>query len=99
MDNEFKETQQVVIPDDNEVKTDYKAFIPLIVAIVGMLSTFATSVLGWEPFPFTSEQVGQSSALLITVIGAVWGWFRNNNVTKYGQKREAVANQAIPKKK
>lgn len=99
MEKEFKETQQVVVPEDNEVRTDYKAFIPLIVAVVGMLSTFATSVLGWEPFPYTGEEVAQTASLVITVVGAVWGWFRNNNVTKYGQKREAVANQAIPKKK
>lgn len=99
MENEFKETQQVVVPEDNEVKTDYMSFVPLIVTLVAMLGTFSTTVLGWEPFPFTNDEVAQTATLVITVVGAVWGWFRNNNVTKHGQKREAVANQVIPKKK
>lgn len=88
----------VVVPKDTEVKADFKAFIPLIVAVFGMFSTFATSVLGWEPFPFTGEEVGQTASFVITTAGIIWSWFRNNNVTKVGLKREAVANQVVNKK-
>ncbi|AID17526.1 holin [Listeria phage LMTA-57] len=33
-----------------------------------------------------------------TVIATVWSWYRNNNVTKKGLKRENIANQVLPKK-
>lgn len=89
----------IVVPDEHEVKVDPMSFVPLIVALVGMISTFCTTVLGWEPLPYSNEEIGQGISMVITVIGTVWSWFRNNNVTKKGLKREAVANQAVPKEK
>lgn len=88
----------ILVPEKNEVKINPKAFAPLIIALVGLIGTFCTSVLGWEPLPFTGEEVAEFISYGVTAVGMIWSWFRNNNVTKKGLQREAVAEQAVPKK-
>ena len=93
------EDQKVVqVPSKDHVRPNAMAFVPLVVALIGLIGTFATAVLDWEAFPFTSQEVEQIATFAITVIGTLWAWFRNNNVTKTGIQRESVADQAVPKK-
>lgn len=97
--NEFDETKVVLVPEENQFKTNYVAFTPLVVSIVGFISVFCTTVLGWKPFPFTGEEVAQSLSFLLTGIGTVWSWWKNNDATKKAQQRTAVADQVAPKEK
>lgn len=99
MQEERLQDQKVVtVPKDNEVKTSAKSYIALIIPIVGLISTFCTTILGWEPFPFTDVEIAEILSYVVTVVGTIWAWYRNNNVTKTAQKREAVSDQVIPKK-
>lgn len=93
-----KHEQVVEVPKSAELKRDPMSFVPLIVALITLINTFAVTTLGWEPLPYTSEQVNIGVSIAVQVVVTVWAWFRNNNVTKHGLKREAVANQAVPKK-
>lgn len=96
---QFVQEEKIVkVPKPDHVKPQLMAFVPLIVALVSLISTFLTTVKGWEVLPFTSQEVEQFVSLIITVISTIWAWFRNNNVTKQGIMRESVADQAVPKK-
>lgn len=89
--------ETVVVPDDAELpKVDIKAFAPLIVTLITFIGTFCVTVLGWEPLPYSSEDINYGVVITLQVASTVWAWFRNNNVTKHGRRRQAVADQVVP---
>lgn len=91
------EEKVVAIPDQSQLKADIMSYVPLVITLIGLITSFGTQIFGWDAFPFEAAEIEQGIYLLVTVIGAVWSWFRNNNVTKQGLARESVANQALPK--
>lgn len=96
---EFVQEEKLVkVPQPEHVKRQLMSFVPLIVALVSLIGTYTTTVMGWEVLPFTSQEVEQFLTLLATVVSTIWAWYRNNNVTKEGIMRESVADQAVPKK-
>lgn len=56
------------------------ALIRLVVlAILIINQTLVT--LGYEPLPFSDEQIYEAISILALVIGSLWVWWKNNNVT------------------
>lgn len=91
--------QEVYVPEDEHVaKPNFMAYVPLVTAIISLFANFCVTVLGWEPLPYSSEEVNIGVATTLQVLATLWAWWKNNNVTKESRKREAVANQVIPRK-
>ncbi|AAY52925.1 holin [Listeria phage LMTA-94] len=89
--------EEVVVPSDDEVKAKFMSYVPLFVTLILFLNTLLAS-LGWEPLAVSQDQLYLIGSSVATVIATVWSWYRNNNVTKKGLKRENIANQVLPKK-
>lgn len=56
--------------------------IRTIVLFIALLNQIL-AVMGKEAFPITEDQVYQSVTLVITIIAAVWAWWRNNSFTRH----------------
>ena len=64
------------------------AIIRLVVlAVLIVNQTMIT--LGYEPLPFSDEQIYEAVSILALVLGSLWVWWKNNNLTD-----EALAGQA-----
>lgn len=59
----------------------------VILAILIINQTLIT--LGYEPLPFSDEQIYEAVSVLALVLGSLWAWWKNNNVTDV-----AMAGQA-----
>lgn len=59
----------------------------VILAILIINQTLIT--LGYEPLPFSDEQIYEAVSILALVLGSLWAWWKNNNVTDV-----AIAGQA-----
>lgn len=57
-----------------------KSIVILVVSLFSGVNALLT-LLGWNPLPFTNEEVAQGTAILIWIVATVWAWWRNNNVT------------------
>ena len=89
---------KVVIPDTHEVKVDAKSIASITIALVALFNALAPS-FGWDIFPFSDEQISVGIFAIIGVGSTIWAWFRNNAVTSYGMKKQAIGNQALGDRK
>lgn len=60
------------------------AGIRLALPLIGIFNMWLVSK-GYNPIPFSEEEVGQAIVAVATVITAVWAWWKNNNITKQAQ--------------
>lgn len=77
-----------------------KAVVTILVTLFS-LANAGLSLAGFNPLPFTDEQVSATLFAVIGVIGTVYGWWKNQNITSAslaGQqlvdalKKEGVVN-------
>lgn len=77
-----------------------KAIVTILVTLFS-LANAGLSLAGFNPLPFTDEQVSATLFAVIGVIGTVYGWWKNQNITSAslaGQqlvdalKKEGVVN-------
>ncbi|WP_368653780.1 phage holin [Ornithinibacillus sp. 4-3] len=59
-----------------------KQAITRLVVLVILLINQALITLGWNPLPFSEEQVYEAISSVAMVVVAIWTWWKNNNVTK-----------------
>lgn len=59
----------------------------IVLAVLIVNQTLVT--LGYEPLPFSDEQIYEAVSILALVLGSLWVWWKNNNVTDV-----ALAGQA-----
>lgn len=64
--------------------------VVLIVALINQL----LAAFGYSPLPFEGEEVEQAVSSVITVVAALWAWFKNNYVTEKGKKQKEVLRRA-----
>lgn len=100
----YGRTEVVEVPTDAEVRPEtlreqVKPFIPLITMLVGMLLSFITDTLGYEELPYTSTQIVEGIGLILSVVGGLWSWYKNNDVSTEARKRTNISEQVIPKRK
>lgn len=93
-----QDTVVVTVPADKEVHTKLSTFVPIIVTLIGFLNTLGVSSGWWSALPFTTEEVTVALSGLVTVVGTIYSWWKDNDVTKTALKRTEVAKQAVPKK-
>lgn len=77
-----------------------KAIVTILVTLFS-LANAGLSLAGFNPLPFTDEQVSATLFAVIGVIGTIYGWWKNQNITSAslaGQqlvdalKKEGVVN-------
>lgn len=61
------------------------ALLRLIVPLYGLLNLFLIS-RGFNPLPFSEEEVATVFSGVVTFIGIVWAWWKNNTITKKAQE-------------
>ena len=77
-----------------------KAVVTILVTLFS-LANAGLSLAGFNPLPFTDEQVSATMFAVVGVIGTIYGWWKNQNITSAslaGQqlvdalKKEGVVN-------
>ena len=57
-----------------------KAVVTILVTLFSLVNA-GLSLAGFNPLPFTNEQVSATLFAVIGVIGTVYGWWKNQNIT------------------
>ena len=68
------------------------AFARLIVPFYALVNAFLLSV-GYNPMPFSDEEVTAAVNTVIGAIGMLHIWWKNNNVTKEAQEAQLLYDQ------
>ena len=77
-----------------------KAVVTILVTLFSLVNA-GLSLAGFNPLPFTDEQVSATLFAVVGVIGTIYGWWKNQNITSAslaGQqlvdalKKEGVVN-------
>lgn len=71
------------------VKNNKQSAIVRLVALVILMLNQALVTLGYNPLPFSDEQIYEAISIIAVVVVAIWNWWKNNNVTDV-----ALAGQA-----
>jgi SPP1 family holin len=69
-----------------------KAIIRLLVALVPVLNIVLTA-LGKSPLPFTQEEVNAGLSSVVAVLGLIWAWWKNNNITLEAQTGQKIIDK------
>ena len=56
----------------------------LAVSLINQIMT----LLGWNPLPFSDEELYQGLSALATVISTLWAWWKNNSFTQSALKAD-----------
>lgn len=57
-----------------------KAVVTILVTLFS-LANAGLSLAGFNPLPFTNEQVSTTLFAVVGVIGTIYGWWKNQNIT------------------
>lgn len=57
-----------------------KAVVTILVTLFSLVNA-GLSLAGFNPLPFTDEQVSATLFAVVGVIGTVYGWWKNQNIT------------------
>lgn len=75
-----------------------QAIVRLVVLIIALINQTLT-LAGYNPLPFSDEQVYEGVSVVATVAIALWAWWKNNSVTKEAQEADAILNELKTKGK
>ena len=65
-----------------------KQAITRLVVLAILLINQVLITIGWNPLPFSEEQIFEAVSSVATVAMAIYAWWKNNNVTKHAQKAQ-----------
>ena len=71
------------------VKNNKQSAIVRLVVLVILIVNQTLITLGYEPLPFSDEQIYEAVSIVALVVATLYSWWMNNNVTE-----EALAGQA-----
>lgn len=63
------------------VKNNKSNAIVRLVVLVILIINQALITFGYEPLPFSDEQIYETVSIVALVLGSLWVWWKNNNVT------------------
>lgn len=84
---------------ENQTSTNYAPYIRLIVMAISFLATTMTTMFGWNPLPFTDAEMTQGITIFVSLAIAVYNWFKNQPVTKFGKAKEQAGQEAVGDRK
>ncbi|HLW62206.1 MAG TPA: phage holin [Flavobacterium sp.] len=70
-----------------------KQAITRLVVLVILLINQALTLFGWNPLPFSEEQIYEGVSSVILVVVAIWTWWKNNSVTEEAQMADNYLKQ------
>ena len=68
------------------------AFARLIVPFYALVNAFLLS-MGYNPMPFSDEDVTAAVNTVIGAVGTLYVWWRNNNITQEAQEAQLIYDQ------
>jgi SPP1 family holin len=68
------------------------ALIRLVVLFI-LLFNQALIMLGWNPIPYSEEQIYEGVTWIATVIVTLWLYWKNNNITYAAQQSQERLDQ------
>ena len=71
------------------VKNNKQSAIVRLIVLVILIINQTLITLGYEPLPFSDEQVYEAVSIVALVVVSLYSWWRNNNVSE-----EALAGQS-----
>ncbi len=74
-----------------EIIAKINAIAPLLVTLVGCINAFLT-LRGLPNLEIGDETITLVVSGIATIIGEIWGWWRNNNWTQDAQITQPVLN-------
>lgn len=74
------------------------AIVRLAVLFV-LFANQALMMFGWNPLPFSEEEIYAFFSTLATAAQMVYVWYRNNNVTKEAEEAQRVLDAKKAQKK
>ena len=63
------------------VKNNKSNAIVRLVVLVVLIINQVLITLGYEPLPFSDEQIYEAVSIVALVVVSLYSWWRNNNVT------------------
>lgn len=75
-----------------------QAIVRLIVLIIALVNQ-GLILAGWNPLPFSEEQIYEAVSTVATVVIALWAWWKNNSITKEAQEADEVLGELKTKGK
>ena len=74
-----------------------QAIVRLVVLAVLLLNQ-SLVVMGWNPLPFSEDEIYEGVSSVATVIVALWAWWKNNSITKEAQQADEYLKELKEKK-
>ena len=63
------------------VKNNKQSAIVRLIVLVILIINQTLITLGYEPLPFSDEQVYEAVSIVALVVVSLYSWWRNNNIT------------------
>lgn len=67
-----------------------KGTIIRTVLLLFALVNQALNIMGWNPLPFSEDELYETVSLVLTAGASIWAWWKNNSFTKAAIKADAV---------
>lgn len=73
-------------------KERIKAITNLIIALVLLVNAILTA-MGKSPLPFSEGETQEMVSYALSVIGTLWAWWKNNNLTVEAETGQQILNE------
>ena len=70
-----------------------KQAVTRLIVLAILLLNQVLITLGWNPLPFSEEQIYEAVSSVMTVIIAVWAWWKNAPITKEAKMAQTELNR------
>ncbi|SDI16469.1 holin, SPP1 family [Alteribacillus persepolensis] len=71
-----------------------KGTLTRTIVLVAALMNQILAAFGKSPLPFSQEEIEQGVSACITVVAAIWTWFKNNYITEKGKRQKEAIEKA-----
>lgn len=71
-------------------KNNKTSGIVRLVVLVLLLANQALVSFGYNPLPFSEEQIYEGVSTLALTASAIWSWWKHNNISKEAQEAQEV---------
>lgn len=75
-----------------------QAIVRLVVLIIALVNQ-GLILAGYNPLPFSEEEIFKFVSAVASVIAVLWAWWKNNSVTKEAQEADEVLGELKAKGK
>lgn len=77
-----EQTAPATVIDKRTLSVPWQTWVRAIALAVSTLNALAVMLFGFDPLPWTEEQVYAAISGLVEVALIVWAWWKNNSITK-----------------